>query len=264
MIVLIPTLLGGIWQILELLRLGAPFVRFFSVSQLVSDGLLILCICLFCLLGFVVLATAELGILSKFVFKSNGGEFQIPEPTVAYRQTPWLLKFRAMFAATKLMSLPLIILVIVPFINWHDKFSFVDGRHKTSLQDIFVIFLVIGSVFTLIAGVVSYILLLRKKRLNFQNEQYLLAKPIITRLLVKVILVSLLLVAPIFHRSFLMPDELKNKEYIAQQVIKKNPRLKSWQIAYFNDKFVFIAIKDSNYKKHIEVMEFNAMFSAIK
>ena len=40
-IVLLPTIIGGIWQILELGSLGTPYIRFFSVSQLVSDGLLV-------------------------------------------------------------------------------------------------------------------------------------------------------------------------------------------------------------------------------
>ena len=41
-IILIPTLLGGLYQILNLLILvGMPYVRYFSVSQVIPDGLLI-------------------------------------------------------------------------------------------------------------------------------------------------------------------------------------------------------------------------------
>ena len=41
-IVLIPTLLGGLYQILNLVILvGMPYVRYFSVSQVIPDGLLI-------------------------------------------------------------------------------------------------------------------------------------------------------------------------------------------------------------------------------
>jgi len=49
-IILVPTFLGGMWQIIELASIGTPFIRFFSASQLVSDGLLILFIFAWCYL----------------------------------------------------------------------------------------------------------------------------------------------------------------------------------------------------------------------
>ncbi|MCL9805828.1 hypothetical protein NAT51_12835 [Flavobacterium amniphilum] len=41
-IILIPTVLGGFWQLIELLRIDTSFVRFFSITQVISDGLIIL------------------------------------------------------------------------------------------------------------------------------------------------------------------------------------------------------------------------------
>jgi|SaaInlStandDraft_1057018.scaffolds.fasta_scaffold12753_4 hypothetical protein len=46
LIILAPTILGGIWQLLELINISPSFIRFFSVSQLIPDGLLILFILL--------------------------------------------------------------------------------------------------------------------------------------------------------------------------------------------------------------------------
>jgi hypothetical protein len=46
LIILVPTMLGGIWQLLELINISPLFIRFFSVSQLIPDGLLILFILL--------------------------------------------------------------------------------------------------------------------------------------------------------------------------------------------------------------------------
>jgi hypothetical protein len=43
LLVLLPTVAGGLWQLLELLSLGTPYIRFFSLTQLVPDGLLIFC-----------------------------------------------------------------------------------------------------------------------------------------------------------------------------------------------------------------------------
>jgi hypothetical protein len=42
MIAIIPTILGAIWQLYMLSSLSSNLVRFFSVSQLISDGILVL------------------------------------------------------------------------------------------------------------------------------------------------------------------------------------------------------------------------------
>lgn len=41
-IVLIPTIIGGLWQFFELLDVGYPFLRFFSLTQMAPDGILML------------------------------------------------------------------------------------------------------------------------------------------------------------------------------------------------------------------------------
>lgn len=41
-IILIPAFIGGIWQLIELMSISMPNIRFFSISQIVPDGLLIL------------------------------------------------------------------------------------------------------------------------------------------------------------------------------------------------------------------------------
>lgn len=47
MIALVPTLFGGIWQIIKLGTLSSNMIRFFSISQLLSDGILFLLIVVF-------------------------------------------------------------------------------------------------------------------------------------------------------------------------------------------------------------------------
>ncbi|MEN9909411.1 MAG: hypothetical protein RLZZ540_2560 [Bacteroidota bacterium] len=41
LIVAVPTLLGGLWQVSQLVKIAPVFLRFFSLTQLVSDGLFI-------------------------------------------------------------------------------------------------------------------------------------------------------------------------------------------------------------------------------
>ena len=53
-ILIIPTLLGGIWQIIELSSISISFIRFFSVTQLIADGLLIIVVFFPWILGYLV------------------------------------------------------------------------------------------------------------------------------------------------------------------------------------------------------------------
>jgi hypothetical protein len=42
LIIFLPTLLGGLWQVIVLSQFGLSYIRFFSISQLLSDGLILL------------------------------------------------------------------------------------------------------------------------------------------------------------------------------------------------------------------------------
>lgn len=53
LIIVIPTFLGGIWQVLELSLISISYVRFFSISQLVADGILIIMIIFPWIIGFM-------------------------------------------------------------------------------------------------------------------------------------------------------------------------------------------------------------------
>ena len=54
LIILLPTFLGGIWQLLELSSISTSFIRFFSISQLIPDGLLILFIFIIIYISVIV------------------------------------------------------------------------------------------------------------------------------------------------------------------------------------------------------------------
>jgi hypothetical protein len=58
MIILIPTLVGGIWEVFSLWSLGFEYIRFFSITQLVSDGLLMMILLpltsIFPIIGFYI------------------------------------------------------------------------------------------------------------------------------------------------------------------------------------------------------------------
>lgn len=47
-ILILPAIFGGLWQLFELWSISPSFIRFFSISQIVPDGLFILFIILYC------------------------------------------------------------------------------------------------------------------------------------------------------------------------------------------------------------------------
>ena len=42
LVIIVPPFFGGIWQIIELSSMSMSYVRFFSITQLIADGLLII------------------------------------------------------------------------------------------------------------------------------------------------------------------------------------------------------------------------------
>ncbi|WP_103071852.1 DUF4153 domain-containing protein [Aquimarina sediminis] len=59
-----PVLLGGVFQIIDLCILSPSYIRYFSLSQSLSDGLLILTV-LFCIFSFVYLFTPLIDRIGK-------------------------------------------------------------------------------------------------------------------------------------------------------------------------------------------------------
>lgn len=49
-IAFVPTIIGGLWQIIELAKISVNMIRFFSISQLLSDGFIILIFFIFMIL----------------------------------------------------------------------------------------------------------------------------------------------------------------------------------------------------------------------
>jgi cation transport ATPase len=53
-ILIIPAFLGGVWQIIELSSISISFIRFFSVTQLIADGLLIIVVFFPWIIGYFI------------------------------------------------------------------------------------------------------------------------------------------------------------------------------------------------------------------
>lgn len=67
-LIIIPAFIGGLWQALELMLMSISYIRFFSISQIVPDGILILIFLFFIFIVF------SLGILGDTLFYLKGNK----------------------------------------------------------------------------------------------------------------------------------------------------------------------------------------------
>lgn len=63
----------------------------------------------------------------------------------------------------------------------------------------------------------------------------------------------------IFHNSFLLPENLKNIDKISTRIKESHSDLKSHQLLYLNDKYIFIQLTDSLGKKYTEIFKLDAL-----
>ncbi|MGJ0362865.1 hypothetical protein NG776_02620 [Aliarcobacter cryaerophilus] len=70
-IILIPALLGGFWQAFALITISIPYIRFFSASQVLADGLLIILICIPLYVTFILFEAIYSGIKNRNSTKNS-------------------------------------------------------------------------------------------------------------------------------------------------------------------------------------------------
>lgn len=249
LIVLIPALLGGFWQIIELAAIGIPYIRFFSVSQMVPDGLLILF-----LLGTILL------FFNAITFNHSISDNENNATQSADEQTD-IPESRNRSSQSYLISLilELIIALAIFYIAIFPIIKSIYSENKVSLLQIILFlatFIIIGQ---LISIAIKDFLNLTKLKINRQN----ILIEIITgigKLLCGALAIGLTIyIFQIFHNSFLLPDNFKNLNELEYTLKTKNNKLKSLTLIYFNDKYLFLKVEDSLNKTQTQVIKFEDM-----
>ena len=272
-ILLLPAILGGFWQIIELSKMSISYIRFFSATQLLPDGLLVLFIFSMILLAIKLGSLEKLPSLQKKILKitvekpSTLGSIYI-EP---YKNNKLFLIDNPILKASKnniiiriLMILLFIIIVssvyfvmnnIEPFKS--EKFNF--ATYLVSLSALLLIFRpFIQSI---------YILLYIFVQSNFCKKYIgkipsfileLLLVPIVSSGVVLIITIPIL-IFKFFHINYTLPDNLKNLEFIEKKLSNKD--FDSNQITYLNDKFIFIEHLNKDGNSTIEILKFDELFS---
>jgi len=230
----VPTALGGSFQLFELLSLGFPYIRFFSVSQIVSDGML--CCMLLMLL-----------VLLSYVFSSY---IEKIENQKAKNETlGWRKSVRDILITIGAMSILVPIVVISLFV-----FSNFDWKS--------ILFFGLALLLSIVIGApILYFLDKLLRKISFKRLTPVISKQatynVILPLFGLLFLVVLFLgTRPIFRLS----DNLKNTKFIYSTIDKDYPKNKKRTIVYNNDKYIFVEVIDSESRKQIESFELKDLF----
>ncbi|MBX9889453.1 MAG: hypothetical protein K2Y30_16150 [Flavobacteriaceae bacterium] len=225
LIIILPGLFGGLWQLIELSRISFSFIRFFSVSQIIPDGLLILL--------FLIIFTISVFILFYFWRKLDSDD-QEDENNVTIK------KGNALFAILFIL-LYFGCLVLVAYCNNY----FI--KNIESLISLFL-YLPVNILITLFAFAFLGYSVLHSRDIKILNHLKMIASNIsIVFISVQIIMLISFMVQ--FHNVFLLPTELKNVDNLICKA-KKLEDSANFEILYANDKYIFVRcnklVKDRN------------------
>lgn len=227
----VPTLIGGIWQVISLLILGLPFLRFFSLSQLVADGVLLLFFLLF--IYIVVLG----------VWRGYG------KSTLATGRTDISKKQRVLMIIIKAAC-------ISYFLNLcYDNLSDLSIRKQLDLGDIALIVVALSVAFFTITSILKDLVLMFKVDLDSNKKVPSYISTPIGMLLLAMAFLFIFEIIPWLHRSFVSAMDFGNERYIECAIKKRYPNRIRSNIKYFNDKYVFVRVVRPGYE-FIEVLKF--------
>lgn len=245
-ILLVPTLLGGVWQLLELSSISTSFIRFLSLGQLVADGILILFV-------FTLFYASFRMVSSSFHKKSF---------IVDSKKTSSIAVEIALIVLTSIAF----IFVVLPVLNE------IYETRKVGIIDIVILIPIVTMVFGgFLLGSISIIENLLNKRnepiekglrykwiksiLGFTLKLFMI---ILFFAILKFVLVDLNPHLSSFRHSILSPENLLNKELLDKKLIEEHHLKQKPTLLYNNDKYLFYEILDEKKNKKILIVDFAA------
>ena len=242
LILLVPTALGGIWQLLELSSISTSFIRFFSISQLVSDGLLIL----FLLTIFYISFKVGLNIYGKNPFEIDLNR----KPLLIWTSIVVIISSSLMF-----------------YIGMLPIFENIYKTKNIQIGEIAII--IPGLMMTVggfIIGIWEFVIIVickNKDKLykiysNLKNRKNLKQNTIsilsvitlgIVLFSIKFMLVDLNPYTKNFRQYLLFPENLENREILDLKIISKHKLKYKPVLIYNNDKYFFYRINKNGKNK---------------
>jgi hypothetical protein len=227
LIVLVPAIIGGLWQIIALASMSIAYIRFFSVTQLIADGLLAILV----ILPWLVCA---------YIYNIASENFYVvlKEAKESFPKTKYYLTKG--FVA---LSYTLIIAVSVYFL-----LSFVFKVNNEFIKYYGTI------IFTSIIIFLLDIILFNGGYVQAVDKVY--ENKFFKGILTGIFLVLFLVILPMFFDfKFYIPRNLENFEKL-----KKYNQGKEIVPRYFNDKYIFLEHKKEDNSTTIQVVPFEELF----
>lgn len=252
-VLLAPSLLGAVWQILELSSMNIAYIRFFSISQIPVDGTLILF-----LLTLILVMSKLIIAFIKYVFNTKMKMFEDKDKNEGkeiIENLNYLLVKSAVI--NTLLACSLIYIITELFVYTFPQ------------SPIFTILFLGFNITGLMIYSVDMIILISLKLLKDGNEindvtdnlrslldkykNYVLWSVLAGIALTIFILYSLL---KAFSASFILPANLYNTK-ILESIVYREFKTKDYNVEYFNDKYIFVqlcAIEKCNHRLDKEIV----------
>lgn len=259
-VLILPAILGGLWQLIELSSISFSFVRFFSVSQVVPDGLLMLMILL-------LFGTSSAFLYYSYIYLQNkyntddDEDIQKEDQKNSVHEAPTNSKNQGIKKDNIILSFILMLLYILTNIGY----IIVIDYFLEKLDSFFylVIFIPVCMVMMYIAMgfyIFSNVNCWHKEILSKAFRAMVWCMPMS-------ISISCFLFAAQFHKMFLLPELLVNAEIVKQEIEKQNPYVNT-EIIYTNDKYMFIELdgfmkfNGKPVQKLVRVIKFDDLISS--
>lgn len=240
-ILILPALFGGLWQLFELWTISPSFIRFFSISQIVPDGLFIL---------FVILYSSLPLVGAHLMWTTT---FKYDKSTLDVLTTPIIARKKQKIRLYGFLFLMVWIFSCVFF--WY--FSFINIQavkmhwgNMIALAVVLLCNLYLNNCFQLAIP---------------DNKQFYKLGNLL--LLILYIFIAFFIFKKV-HRNQFPTIDVVNIDNVIFDVNKQYPNSKN-EILYFNDKFIFFKLTDKykidkETKKHVEkihIMELENLFA---
>ena len=230
LIILLPAILGGLWQIIELSSMSIPFIRFFSVTQLIADGFLVI---------LVILPLVFVG----YLYYIDSGSLDHNVDTKIKEKRDWR-NIKNIVVKILIFLCIISIVFLLVYILKNDIFSTSNGliNYLVHITLLYSIFLLLDLAF-LNSGFIKFV--------DKLNKNKIFKKPFRTFLLI----IFVVIIPMIFHSAFYVPRNLENIENLEKYNQNKNATLR-----YFNDKYIFLEHKKEDNSTTVQVVPFEELF----
>lgn len=233
-IIILPALFGGLWQLFELWSIAPSFIRFFSISQIVPDGLFILFLLIYCSLPF-----SGGHLIHAAIIQDGKSAYELMTLPIIQNKKVKLSIYRFGFLFLTICGIVL---------YWYS--SFIDDTIIRTDMGLILAF-----------PMIAFSNLFLNNCYNTTNPESK-SKYKLGNFLLLIMYVTIAIYAFKRIHKIRLPRNIVNIEYITSVAKKKYPDSKN-EILYFNDKFIFLKITD-NHKIDKETNELTEKIDILK